>query len=281
MESRWGGARRKMGVTHTWQAKNLHQVQVIMHKRPSSCPLTTRGARTCCRSAPTVPSSLLQQSCQASRSGLCLRNRKGVVMDSLELLPAAYLVFHPERLAIALTALRRFPLQVAPRTVDFGKVSTAQPAQSHFVITNTLHRPLHVALDLSRVPELAGSAPLAQVVPAGATAKFPLTLRCHDVRTIRERCEFCINGAHFAPFEVGGDGIRVANQIPWFRVYAGRQAACGALLPVVPCSQPHGMLEQRVRAVVPCHTVPLPCVQPNEQQPRAFNSSRWRLKWFL
>ena len=96
--------------------------------------------------------------------------------------------------------------QFAPRTVEFGKVSTAQPALSHFVVTNTLHRALHIALDLSRVPELAGSAPLEQVLPAGATGKFPLTLRCHDVRTIRERCEFCVNGAHFAPLEVRGPG---------------------------------------------------------------------------
>ena len=40
------------------------------------------------------------------------------------------------------------------------------------------------------------------MVPPRATAKFPLTLRAHDMRAVRERCEFVINGVHFAPLEV-------------------------------------------------------------------------------
>lgn len=97
------------------------------------------------------------------------------------------------------------PSKVTPKLIDFGKVSTAQPAVAHFVITNMLRRAMHVALDLARVPELAGTTPLSQVVPAGSTAKFPMVLRCRDIRTIREQCEFCINGAHFAPMEVGAE----------------------------------------------------------------------------
>ena len=93
--------------------------------------------------------------------------------------------------------------QVAPRTLDFGRVSTAQPALAHFVVTNALQVAVHVALDLAQVPELAGSAPQAQVLPAGATGKFPVTLRARELRTIREACELCINGTHFAPLEVG------------------------------------------------------------------------------
>lgn len=54
-------------------------------------------------------------------------------------------------------------LQVAPRTLDFGRVSTAAPAAAALVVTNTLARALHVALDLSRVPELCGTQQLAQV----------------------------------------------------------------------------------------------------------------------
>lgn len=38
---------------------------------------------------------------------------------------------------------------------------------------------------------------LPQVVPPGATAKWPLELRSHDVRSIRQKLEYCINGCHF------------------------------------------------------------------------------------
>ncbi|KAI8473771.1 MAG: hypothetical protein J3K34DRAFT_497953 [Monoraphidium minutum] len=123
--------------------------------------------------------------------------------------------FEVERAActMELTPAELASLQVAPRTVDFGKVSTAAPGAAFFVVTNALRRPLHVALDLGRLPELAGSGPLAQVVPGGATAKFPLALRCHEVRTIRERCEFCINGAHFAPLEVAAEVVPVTLRL--------------------------------------------------------------------
>lgn len=95
-------------------------------------------------------------------------------------------------------------IRIAPRTLDFGRVSTASPAAASLVVTNDLASAVHVALDLSRVPELAGSSQLAQVVPVGGSGKFTLALRAHELRVIREACELCINGAHFAPLEVGG-----------------------------------------------------------------------------
>ena len=54
-------------------------------------------------------------------------------------------------------------LQIAPHTLNFRRVSTAAPAGAALVVTNTLGRALHVALDLSRVPELGGTQQLAQV----------------------------------------------------------------------------------------------------------------------
>ena len=62
-----------------------------------------------------------------------------------------------------LSAAELASITTAPRAVDFGKVSTARAATAYFTVTNPLAACIHVALDLVRVPELAGSGPLAQV----------------------------------------------------------------------------------------------------------------------
>ena len=123
-------------------------------------------------------------------------------------------------------------LRVAPRVLDFGRVSTAAVAEAALVVTNPLARAVHIALDTSRVPELSGgsvssggasgassgsgtarAAPLAQVVPAGATAKFPLSLRAREFRALREALDVCVNGAHFFAVEVAADARPVAAEL--------------------------------------------------------------------
>lgn len=85
---------------------------------------------------------------------------------------------------------------VGPRQLDFGKVSPAQPAVQHFVVTNHLNTAVHVVLDLGVLEGLSCSGPASQVIPAGNTAKFALALQCHDVQVLKEKIKYCINGCH-------------------------------------------------------------------------------------
>jgi hypothetical protein len=88
-------------------------------------------------------------------------------------------------------------LFVGPRVLDFGKISPAMAAMQHFVVTNPLPAAIHVVLDMVELPDLSCKGPVGQVVPPGATAKWPLQLRAHDMGPVRSKLEFCINGCHF------------------------------------------------------------------------------------
>ncbi len=57
---------------------------------------------------------------------------------------------------------------VGPRSVDFGKTSTAMSAVQHFVVRNPLTTSIHVVMGSAKVPELSKSKPMAQVIPPGA-----------------------------------------------------------------------------------------------------------------
>ena len=88
-------------------------------------------------------------------------------------------------------------LLVGPRVLDYGKISPAMTAMQHFVVTNPLPAAIHVVLDMAELPDLSCKGPVGQVVPPGATAKWPLQLRAHDMGSIRSKLEYCINGCHF------------------------------------------------------------------------------------
>jgi hypothetical protein len=41
-----------------------------------------------------------------------------------------------------------------------------------------------------------------QVIPPGAHAKFPLTLRTLEMRSFNEKVDYCLNGSHVLSFSV-------------------------------------------------------------------------------
>lgn len=97
----------------------------------------------------------------------------------------------------ALTTEQLSSLVVAPRQLDFAKLSSAAPGQQHFLVTNPLTSPVHVVLNLSTVEGLSCVGPCSQVVPAGSSAKFLMQLHCHDTRHVEENIQYVINGCHF------------------------------------------------------------------------------------
>jgi hypothetical protein len=95
-----------------------------------------------------------------------------------------------------LSAAQLSKIVVGPRCIDFGKASPALPSSQCFVVTNHLNAAIHVVLDLCGIEGLSCSSPAAQVIPAGSTAKFQLALHCRDVRMLKEKIQYCINGCH-------------------------------------------------------------------------------------
>lgn len=96
-----------------------------------------------------------------------------------------------------LTAEQLSGLTVAPRQLDFGKLSPASPGQQHFLVTNPLATPIHIVLNMSAIEGLSCSGPCSQVVPAGGTAKFVVQLHCHDTLKLKEQIQYVVNGCHF------------------------------------------------------------------------------------
>lgn len=102
---------------------------------------------------------------------------------------------------------------VGPRQLDFGKVSPAMPAIQHFVVTNPLSTAIHVVLDTSNLEELSCTSPASQVIPAGSTGKFQLSLRCHDVQLLKDKLQYCINGCHIQTVDVVAEVIAVTLEL--------------------------------------------------------------------
>jgi hypothetical protein len=88
-------------------------------------------------------------------------------------------------------------LTVAPRQLDFGKLSPASPGQQCLLVTNPLAAPIHIVLNLSAIEGLSCNGPCSQVVPAGGTAKFVVQLHCHDTQHLKEHIQYVINGCQF------------------------------------------------------------------------------------
>lgn len=80
--------------------------------------------------------------------------------------------------------------------LDFGTLCPGLAGAQPFLVTNALASPVHVALDVAAVEGLSCAGPASQVVPPGGSAKFELTLRCHDVQSLRGRVAYVVNGCH-------------------------------------------------------------------------------------
>lgn len=100
--------------------------------------------------------------------------------DSLILLPCRLIRFP----VLAITIHDQVKLHF--RTLDFGQVTIGSANVRNLAITNTLaHAVLAELLDVEEQAELQGSRPLAQVVPAGATAGFDVHFKC-STEQVRE-----------------------------------------------------------------------------------------------
>jgi hypothetical protein len=97
----------------------------------------------------------------------------------------------------ALTPEQLSSLTVAPRQLDFGKLSPASPGQQPFLVTNPLPGPIHVVLNLSAIEGLSCVGPCSQVIPGGGTAKFVVQLHCHDTQHLKDNIQYVINSCHF------------------------------------------------------------------------------------
>lgn len=100
-------------------------------------------------------------------------------------------------------------LIIAPKVVDFGKVSLGSTNTMHVVLHNTLDTVLHVVLDIKQHEMLRTSPSSSQVIPPGARAKFPVVLQALEIRTLLERIEYTINGSHVLAFPLAADIVPV------------------------------------------------------------------------
>lgn len=100
-------------------------------------------------------------------------------------------------------------LIIAPKVVDFGKVSLGSTNTLHVVLHNTLESAIHVVLDIKQDEMLRTSPNSSQVIPAGARAKFPVVLQALEIKTILERIEYAINGSHVLSFPLAADIVPV------------------------------------------------------------------------
>jgi len=77
----------------------------------------------------------------------------------------------------------------------------------HFVVTNPLHKHLHVVLDVRSIKELKTSEHVSQVVPPKSTAKFPIRMLSNEVKGVLQKFEYCINGRHFYTLEASASVV--------------------------------------------------------------------------
>ncbi|CAN0296790.1 unnamed protein product, partial [Hapterophycus canaliculatus] len=109
------------------------------------------------------------------------------------------------------------------RTLDFGQVTVGSSNVRNLAVTNNLPQAVLLELvGLEGQPELVGTGPPAQVVPAGATAGFDVHFRCSTEQVYRKALKVCINNgavyqfsllAHTVPVSVELDRDEVEMQV--------------------------------------------------------------------
>lgn len=101
-------------------------------------------------------------------------------------------------------------LSIGPSTLDFGVVSARSTTTKYFAVTNNLAENILVQMDTSNIKVLKDSAPSSQVVPAGATAGFGMSLCVPDVmQEFKTTVSYTINNAHQFFFDIIADVVPV------------------------------------------------------------------------
>ena len=101
-------------------------------------------------------------------------------------------------------------LSIGPSTLDFGKVSVLSSTTKYFAVTNHLSESILMQMDTSGISALKDSAPSSQVVPAGATAGFGISLCVPTVmQTFSTTVSYTINNAHQFFFDLVAEVVPV------------------------------------------------------------------------
>lgn len=128
---------------------------------------------------------------------LCVYDPTWGAPDPTCLVPSVACLQERTACSAPLTLEQLSSLTVAPRQLDFGKLSPAAPGQQPFLVTNPLAAPIHVVLNLATVEGLSCCGPCSQVVPAGGTAKFAVVLHSDEPQHLKETIQYVVNGCHF------------------------------------------------------------------------------------
>lgn len=102
----------------------------------------------------------------------------------------------------------------------------------YVVVTNTTHSYLHIVMDLRSIKDFKDSEHASQVIPPGATAKFPIRLMSSEVKGLLQTVEYCINGHHFFNFEVTANVVPV-SLVRGRALLPLRTTCCGRVLSLV------------------------------------------------
>ncbi|KAK9828703.1 hypothetical protein WJX72_001600 [[Myrmecia] bisecta] len=101
-------------------------------------------------------------------------------------------------------------LAVGPRVLDFGRISASSRNLRHLFVTNPLTQHVHILVATSGIAELAASEHVSQVIPPGATAKFPIGLCVPHVTSFHQTVEYVVNACQIFSFEVRAEVVPVA-----------------------------------------------------------------------
>ncbi|CAM9172605.1 unnamed protein product [Choristocarpus tenellus] len=99
------------------------------------------------------------------------------------------------------------------RTIDFGQVTLGSSNARNSAITNKLQHSILVELLGTGLPELLGSGPAAQVIPAGATAGFDINFKCNTEQLFRKALQYSINKSAIQQFGVVAHTIPVSLEL--------------------------------------------------------------------
>eukprot|EP00892_Ulva_mutabilis_P006465 jgi/Ulvmu1/4190/UM019_0169.1 len=105
----------------------------------------------------------------------------------------------------SLTTKQIQSILAGPSVLNFGTCSSGVATTKQFFVVNTLAQAVHVVLDAQSHDHLASSENCSQVIPAGRTAVYPITLICASSRSVYHDVDVVLNGFHFLPFTVQAD----------------------------------------------------------------------------
>ena len=106
-------------------------------------------------------------------------------------------------------------VSAGPKVVNFGCVSAYSSSKRVFGVTNDLSRHILVCVHTEEHDELKDSLQMTQLVPPGATAGFPITLRvaAMQMAPVMRTVRYSINNASVFSFSVAAEVVPVTLDI--------------------------------------------------------------------